>query len=236
MPDTITPGRTHRSDRSAAGRRPPQLRGGLPLLGHTISFIRDLTGLLTRARAECGDVAAIKVLGRRIILVTGPRGQEAVLRAPDDVLSPKAAYKMMVPVFGKGVVYDCEDARMQEQLMMLMPALKNKRMRTYSGIVAQETEQSLQGWSNAGVIDIYEYMQSLTSFTSSHCLLGPEFRGEMSEEFSRVYADLERGINILFDMLRRQLKANGNPTAHLPDPIGKPTKIQGRVQVGKGRR
>src|SRR5690606_2373968 len=34
----------------------------------------------------------------------------------------------------------------------------------------------------------------LTNFTSSHCLLGREFRKEMTEEWARVYHDLERGI------------------------------------------
>ncbi len=114
----------------ADAKRPPRLSGGLPLLGHTMGFLRDLTGLLTEARKECGDVAAIKVLGRDIVLVTGPAGQEEVFRAKDDVLSPKAAYKLMVPIFGKGVAYDCEDDRMNEQLSMLLPALQNKRMRT----------------------------------------------------------------------------------------------------------
>ncbi|MCB9748822.1 MAG: cytochrome P450 [Myxococcales bacterium] len=224
MPDTTTSPRPAHDARAAATRprrAAPQLRGGLPLLGHTLSFIRDLTGLLTRAREECGEVASIKVLGRRIILVTGPKGQEEVFRAPDDVLSPKAAYKMMVPVFGKGVVYDCDDARMQEQLMMLMPALKNRRMRTYSGIVARETEQSLRGWGERGVIDIYEYMQTLTSFTSSHCLLGPEFRGEMSAEFSRVYADLERGIVPI-----------GYLNAHLPIPAFR-KRDRARARLGE---
>ncbi len=37
-------------------------------------------------------------------------------------------------------------------------------------------------------------MQTLTRFTSSHCLLGPEFRNEMSEEVARIYDALERGI------------------------------------------
>lgn len=176
------------------GHRPPELRGGWPILGHTLSFLRDLQGLLQRAREECGDVAAIKVLGRNLILVTGPKGQEEVFRAPDSVLSPKAAYKLMVPIFGKGVAYDCDDDRMNEQLMMLMPALQNKRMRSYGQVISQEVEKSIGSWSDEGVIDIYEYMQELTSFTSSHCLLGAEFRNEMSEEFARVYHALERSI------------------------------------------
>lgn len=159
-----------------------------------MGFLRDLTGLLTDARKECGDVAAIKVLGRDIVLVTGPAGQEEVFRAKDDVLSPKAAYKLMVPIFGKGVAYDCEDARMNEQLSMLLPALQNKRMRTYGEVISDEVKQSTSKWGKRGVLDIYEYMQTLTSFTSSHCLLGPEFRNEMSDEFARVYHALERSI------------------------------------------
>lgn len=174
--------------------RPPRLSGGLPLLGHTMGFLRNLTGLLERARAEHGDVVSIPVLGRQIVLVTGPAGQEAVFRAKDDVLSPKAAYKLMVPIFGQGVVYDCDDDRMNEQLGMLMPALQNKRMRTYGEIVAQEVEDWTASWGERGVIDIYEEMQTLTNFASSHCLLGSEFRNEMSEEFSQIYHDLERSI------------------------------------------
>lgn len=178
----------------ADAKQPPRLSGGLPLFGHTMGFLRDLTGLLSDARKECGDVAAIKVLGREIVLVTGPAGQEEVFRAKDDVLSPKAAYKLMVPIFGKGVAYDCEDARMNEQLSMLLPALQNKRMRTYGEVISQEVEASTSTWGERGVVDIYEYMQTLTSFTSSHCLLGPEFRNEMSDEFARVYHALERSI------------------------------------------
>lgn len=199
----------------ARANRPPRLSGGLPVLGHTMGFLRDLTGLLTKARHECGDVASIKVLGREIVLVTGPAGQEEVFRAKDDVLSPKAAYKLMVPIFGKGVVYDCDDDRMNEQLGMLLPALQNKRMRTYGTIIADEVAASTRAWGNEGVIDIYEYMQVLTNFTSSHCLLGSEFRNEMSEEFSRIYHALERSIvplaylnaNLPIPMFRKRDKA-----------------------------
>ncbi len=178
----------------AEAKEPPHLAGGLPLVGHAMGFLRDLTGLLQQARRECGDVAKIKVFGKDIVLVTGPAGQEEVFRAPDEVLSPKAAYKLMVPIFGKGVAYDCDDDRMNEQLSMLLPALQNKRMRTYGEVISKEVEQSTEAWGESGVIDIYQYMQTLTSFTSSHCLLGHEFRNEMNEEFARIYHALERSI------------------------------------------
>src|SRR5215472_6180608 len=173
---------------------PPKLRGALPLLGHTVGFVRDTMGLLERARRECGSVARFSIAGREMVLLTGPEVHETFFRASDELLSPTEAYKMMVPIFGKGVAYDNEPKRMLEQLHMLVPALQDRRMQTYGEIIAYEVEQSIADWGDEGVIDFYQYTQSLTNFTSSHCLLGHEFRTELTQEFAQVYRDLERGI------------------------------------------
>lgn len=175
-------------------KKPPKLRGGLPLIGHTIAFVKDTIGLLQRTYDECGRVGRFKLFGKDMILFTGPEAHEALFRQPDEVLSPNAAYKMMVPVFGEGVAYGAEPARMAEQMHMLYPALRNNRMRTYTEIVARETLDVISEWGEEGVIEASAFFGMLTNYTSSSCLLGTEFRNEMSEEFSRVYYDLERGI------------------------------------------
>ena len=222
MPTTTASAATT-EDGAAHGRapRPPKLRGGLPLVGHGVSFIRDTIGLLERAREECGDVAGFNVFGRSFVLFTGPEAHEAVFRMPDEKLSPNAAYKMMVPVFGEGVAYDCEPERMNEQMRMLLPALQHKRMRHYGEIVHDEVVQSVAGWGDRGVIDLYEYAQALTSYTSSHCLLGREFRLELNEEFARVYHDLERGIIPI-----------GYLHAHLPIPAFR-ARDRARARLGE---
>src|SRR5262245_17161202 len=163
----------------------PKLRGGVPLLGHTIAFMRDPIGLLERARRVCGVVAQFRVAGRDMVLLTGPEVHESFFRAPDEQLSPSEAYKMMVPVFGKGVAYDNEPKRMLEQLHMLVPGLQDRRMRAYGEIIASEVEQSIADWGDEGVIDFYQYTQIVTNFTSSHCLLGHEVRAELTQEFAQ---------------------------------------------------
>jgi sterol 14-demethylase len=170
------------------------LRGGLPVLGHTLDFVRDTIGLLERARRECGDVAKFRVVGKDMVLLTGPEVHEPFFRAPEEQLSPSEAYKMMVPVFGEGVAYDAEPRRMFEQLHMLVPALRDQRMRTYGQIIQSEVEESIANWGDEGVIDFCEYTWDLTLFTSSHCLLGHELRMELNKEFGELYLDLERGI------------------------------------------
>ena len=177
-----------------APRPIPRVSGALPGLGHGVEFARDCLGLLWRAYQECGPVAELKVLHKRIVLMSGPEAHEAMFRAPDEVLNPNEAYKMMVPVFGKDVVYDASPERMGEQLGMIRPALQDKRMRTYGEIVAEETRRLVEGWKDQGEIDLVEFCATLTNYTSTHCLIGREFREQMSEEFARVYYDLEKGI------------------------------------------
>jgi len=175
----------------------PLVGGAVPLLGHALKFTGDTFGLLERARAECGDVARIRLMGRDVYILTGPEAHEAYFRAPDEQLNPRAPYKMMNPVFGKGVAYDTTLDRMTEQLHMLLPALQDKRMRTYGEYISQEVELSTKDWGDEGVIPLYEYTATLTNFTSSRCLLGKEFREELNEEFAKVYHDLEGGVTPL---------------------------------------
>ncbi len=175
-------------------REPPLLSGGLPLLGHSAEFIKGTVELLTRAHKELGEVAAFQVFNRRMVAVYGPEAHEAMFRAPDEQLSPSEAYKIMTPVFGKDIVYDAPPEKMSEQLKMLLPALKDRRMRTYGEAVVKEVEDMLGDWGDSGTLDFVDFCRVLTNFTSSRCLLGKEFREGMTEEFAAVYHDLERGV------------------------------------------
>ena len=185
----------------------PLLSGGFPVVGHTVEFVRGTIELLTRASRELGEVAAFDLVGRRMVAMFGPDAHEAVFRAPDSQLSPMEAYKIMTPVFGKDIVYDASPEKMAEQLKMLLPALQDRRMRTYGEAVVFETEETTRAWGQTGVVDFVELCRALTSFTSSRCLLGKEFREGMSEEFARVYHDLEGGVTPLAYL-----------NAHLPIP------------------
>jgi sterol 14-demethylase len=183
-----------RTPRPAGLKEPPRLSNGLPLVGHTVEFLTQPLKMLERAQKELGEIAGIQVAGKRIVAMFGPDAHEAVFRAPDELLNPQEAYAFMTPIFGKGLVYDAPVAKMNEQVKMLLPALKDRRMRTYGEAIVLEVERSLKEWQDEGVVDLVEYCRVLTNFTSSRCLLGAEFREGMTEEFSDIYHALERGI------------------------------------------
>ena len=85
-------------------KRPPKVKGGLPLIGHTMAFVKDTIGLLQKTHDECGPVGRFGLFGKDVILFTGAEAHEALFRQPDEVLSPNAAYKMMGMIGGAEVV------------------------------------------------------------------------------------------------------------------------------------
>jgi sterol 14-demethylase len=179
---------------SASFKEPPRLPGALPLVGHILPFGKNPHAFMMQLRQQLGDVAEFKLFHQDMVLLTGSAASEAFYRAPDEVLDQGPAYKIMTPIFGPGVVFDAPIKKKNQQLQMLMPALRDKPMRTYSDLIIDEVEQMIAAWGDSGSADLLEFTKLLTIYTSSHCLLGAEFRYELNAEFAEIYRDLEQGI------------------------------------------
>lgn len=185
----------------------PALSKSRPLVGHLLEFLRGPIELMARAQKEGGELIKFRLANRDMYLFSGTEAHEAYFRAPDEQFNQREAYQFMVPVFGKGVVYDVEPEIMYEQLGFVLPALRIKRMETYGELIAEEVRRSTESWANHGTISLLEYTKELTTYTSTRCLLGKEFRENLTSEFARVYNDLEAGVSAIAVM---------NP--HLPLP------------------
>ncbi|MEI6068647.1 MAG: cytochrome P450 [Methylococcaceae bacterium] len=171
--------------------------GALPLLGHMLKFGKNPFQYMVNLRESLGEIGEFRMFHQKMVLMTGPEANEAFFRAPDAQLDQSQAYKIMTPIFGKGVVFDAPPHKKDQQLKMLMPVLRDKPMRGYAQVIVREVEQMIAGWGDTGEIDLLEFMKELTIYTSSHCLLGDEFRYELNEEFAKIYHDLEKGVNPL---------------------------------------
>ena len=176
---------------------PPKMPGALPVLGHMLAFGKNPFDYMMQLRNTLGEIGEFRMFHQKMVLMTGPEANEAFFRAPDAQLDQSQAYKIMTPIFGKGVVFDAPPHKKDQQLKMLMPVLRDKPMRGYAQVIVQEVEQMIADWGESGEIDLLEFMKELTIYTSSHCLLGDEFRYELNEEFAKIYHDLEKGVNPL---------------------------------------
>jgi sterol 14-demethylase len=183
------------AQQTSTSKEPAKMPGALPLIGNMLKFGKNPYEYMSLLRSKLGEIGEFRLFHQQMILLTGPEGNEAFFRAPDDQLDQNEAYKVMTPIFGKGVVFDAPPHIKDQQLKMLMPVLRDKPMRTYSKIIVEEVEEAVKDWGESGEVDLLDFMKQLTIYTSSHCLLGNEFRYELNEEFSHLYHDLEKGMH-----------------------------------------
>lgn len=176
---------------------PAKVSGEKAGVGHMEEFGVNFAKFLMRANTECGDLAEYNMGGQQTVLMSGPEAQEAFLKTLDKKLSRAAAYQATVPVFGKGVIFDAPPDRMKTQLKIQVDALRYQNMKAYAGVIAQEVEDWIAGWGDEGELDFLQEFTSLTLNTATHCLLGADFRNQMTDEFKRLYHDLEKGLQAI---------------------------------------
>ncbi len=85
---------------------PPRMPGPLPLIGHMLKFGKNPFEFMMELRANLGEIGEFRMFHQKMVLMTGPEANEAFFRASDEQLDQSAAYKIMTPIFGKGVVFD----------------------------------------------------------------------------------------------------------------------------------
>jgi len=176
-------------------REPPRVSGGAGENGHLEELRVDPIALLTRVRAECGDVGVFRLAERDVVLLTGSGANEIFFRAPEEILDQAEAYPFMTPVFGEGVVFDAPPERRRE--MLHNQALRDKFMRGHAATIAAEVERMVAGWDDQGEIDLLDWFAELTIYTSSACLIGKRFRDELDKRFAELYHDLEQGTDAI---------------------------------------
>ena len=155
------------------GQFPPRLSGRWPFFGHLWEMRRDPLALMSRLRAECGEIGTFDLAGHHIALLTGVEAQEAFFRAPDEQLDQAAAYPFMKPIFGEGVVFDASPE--QRKQAMRNQSLRDSFMRGHAEKIAAEVERATKDWGETGEIDLLDFFAELTLYTFRCCFNNPKF-------------------------------------------------------------
>ncbi len=177
------------------GRAPPELSGAWPLLGHLLELRRRPIELFQRVRDELGEVGELNFAGNRVVMLMGEEAQEAFFRGSDDQLDQAAAYPFMTPVFGRGVVFDASPAQRQQALRN--QSLRADFMKGHAETIDAEVRRMRRNLGDAGEVDLLDFFSELTIYTSSACLIGKEFREELTPEYFRTFYELEKGTDAL---------------------------------------
>ena len=175
--------------------RPKTVSGAKPEIGHYDDFMEHAAHFLYRAYQECGELAEFDLFGAKHVLLSSADAQEAVYRASDDQVSAAAPYQYMVPVFGQGIQYGAPVETERQQVRFMSDGLRPKRMKTYAQVIAEEVEDYISDWGDEGEKEFHDTFKELVLRTSTHCLMGSEFRHRLNDEFGELFEQLEHAIS-----------------------------------------
>ncbi|KAF9048601.1 lanosterol 14-alpha-demethylase [Panaeolus papilionaceus] len=219
---------------------PPVVFHWLPFIGSAIAYGNDPLNFFFEAQKKYGDVFTFILLGRRVTVAVGPKGNNFILGGKSTVFNAEDAYThLTTPVFGKEVVYDVPNEVFMEQKRFVKVGLSVENFKAYVGMIEEEIEDFLardpaftvlqKGTDEWGSFDVVKVMQEITILTASRTLQGKEVRNGMDKSFAERYNDLDNGftpLNFMFPNLplpsyRRRDRAQAKMSQFYVDIIQK---------------
>ncbi|EXJ53739.1 cytochrome P450, family 51 (sterol 14-demethylase) [Cladophialophora psammophila CBS 110553] len=185
---------------------PPEVWSWFPVLGNTIWYGMDPFDFFFTCKEKYGDVFTFILLGRRVTVCLGTKGNEFILNGKlKDVNAEEIYTGLTTPVFGEGVVYDCPNSKLMEQKKFVKFGLTMEAFQSYVDLISSETRSFVEKGkvfqAHSGKIDIVPTMAELTIYTASRSLQGPEVRAKFDSTFADLYHDLDMGFSPINFML-----------------------------------
>jgi len=176
------------------GQEAPVLSGADAEYGHLQELRERPVALMQRVADELGEIGELNFAGNRVVMLMG-EAQESFFRASDEQLDQAEAYPFMQPVFGEGVVFDATPEERKKALKN--QSLRGDFMKGHAATIAAEVQAAMGKLDDEGEIDLLDFFSELTLYTSSACLIGKEFRQELTPEYFKVFYDLEKGTDAM---------------------------------------
>lgn len=148
---------------------PAPAPGGLPLLGHAPQMLRRRLAFLESLR-ELGPAATIRLGRDTVTVLNDHRLVRDVLsaRAQDFGLSPH--FRVMKRIIGNGLLAT-DGSFHRRQRRLLMPALRQSRIRAYAATMSELAERHLDRLAARGTrVDTDRMLMALATETVTRCL------------------------------------------------------------------
>lgn len=191
---------------------------GLPVLGHTLAWLRDPIGTPTRMHAALGDVFTHHIFFARPVIFAHPDALGQIFADDGDHLSTAAGWK---PFFGRllpgGLLLrDHNDHRYHRSLMQ--SAFSPAALRAHVGVMQARIGPLLDGWG--GEIVAVPAFRQLTLELAGALFLGAELGPELVR-LTEAFEEVAQGVAGLVPLdlpgtaLRRGLNARARLVAFL---------------------
>ncbi len=145
---------------------------GLPLIGHTLEYVRDPQALFQKHWDTYGPVSKIGLLGKPWTMLLGPDACEVALRNADKAFANEPGWSFLVgPFFGRGLMLlDFEEHHMHRRIMQ--QAFTRDRLETYTAGLQPVVRHGLATWPTDPSFKVYPALKQLTLDVAAEIFMG----------------------------------------------------------------
>ncbi len=173
---------------------PPMLSGGLPVFGHALEMLGNREKLFKRGHAEKGDLFAIKLGPKNVVVITGAENNRMMYTETDKSLNMQDGYAFLKKSVGE-VLFTASKEDYYNQRPVLQEIFRRERMTSYVQAMNIEVQKWLDSLGKTGEIDITKEMLRLTQYVAGHAFVGANFQAELGEDFWECYADISASLD-----------------------------------------
>jgi cytochrome P450 len=197
---------------------PPPGPKGHWLTGNLPDFRRDRLGFITDLARTYGDVAAMRLGRRRMMLVSHPDLVEEVLVARNRHFIKHFALRMTRTTLANGLLTS-EGDFWRRQRRLSQPAFHRDRIAGHAAVMVALTERMLTGWADGQIRDIQDDMMRLTLEIVAKTLFDADVSGDSAD------------ASVAMETMLRCFTARINSMIRLPETFPTPVNLRLRRAV-----
>lgn len=154
-----------------SGLKPVDGDAGIPLLGHTLDYIRFGSDFGRERYDRFGPVSWMGAFGTKVVIVAGPEATQLVLTNRDKAYSQDGWTDLIDKFFHRGLMLMSFDEHLMHRRIM-QEAFTRDRLTGYLEQVVPSVRQSLPDWPTDKPVRIYPRLKNLTLDIATEVFMG----------------------------------------------------------------
>ena len=169
---------------------------GLAGIGVALQLHRNALEFLAETVEQCGDRVELRVLGRRVLVLSNPRDVETVLVSKAADFGRPRAVKNLRPMFGDGI-YSSEGERWRKQRQVLQAEFHHDGILKYSSIIVRHMAERVRSWRYGQEMNAFGEMTEFTADLMCEVIFG--------RKRSRHAKAVPESVSTIFENLRDEV-------------------------------
>ncbi|KAM3197300.1 hypothetical protein ACQJBY_072768 [Aegilops geniculata] len=177
---------------------PPVASGASALAAFGTLVTKGLPAVIHDLHGELGSVFTVSLLGiKKVTFLVGPEVTAHFFKGSESEIRQSDIYKITVPIFGRGVLFDVDLPTRSRQISFLSDAIKPVNLKGHVDSMVREVEEYFGKWGEHGTVDLKHELGQVLMRIANRCLLGEQIGDNMFDEVTHLLHQLfENGLHM----------------------------------------